>query len=89
MSVVAKEYESNINGTSVVDFCNEIKKNYADKQVIHLILDQAGYNKATEVREHAFQLDIHLHYLPAYSPNLNAIERLWKVMNEETRNNVF
>ena len=89
MSVVAKEYESNINGTSVVDFCNEIKENYADKQVIHLILDQAGYNKVAEVREHAFQLGIHLHYLPPYSPNLNAIERLWKVMNEETRNNVF
>ena len=89
MSVVAKEYESNINGTSVVDFCNEIKENYADKQVIHLILDQAGYNKAAEVREHAFHLGIHLHYLPPYSPNLNSIERLWKVMNEETRNNVF
>jgi len=89
MSVVAKEYESNINGASVVDFCNEIKEQCSDKPVIHLILDQAGYNKASEVREHAFQLGIHLHYLPAYSPNLNAIERLWKVMNEETRNNVF
>ena len=62
MSVVAKEYESNINGASVVDFCNEIKENYADKQVIHLILDQSGYNKAAEVRAHAFQLGIHLHY---------------------------
>jgi len=89
MSVVAKEYESNINGASVVNFCNEIKTQYSDKPVIHLILDQAGYNKAAEVREHAFQLGIHLHYLPAYSPNLNAIERLWKVMNEETRNNIF
>ena len=84
-----KSYESNINGVSVVNFCNEIKENYADKKVIHLILDQAGYNKVAEVREHAFQLGIHLHYLPSYSPNLNAIERLWKVMNEETRNNIF
>ena len=33
MSVVTKEYTSNINSTSVVDFCNEIKDNYADKQV--------------------------------------------------------
>ena len=31
---------------------------------------------------------IELHYLPAYSPNLNPIERLWKVMNEEARNNI-
>ncbi|WP_332403017.1 transposase, partial [Vibrio metschnikovii] len=29
------------------------------------------------------------HYLPPYSPNLNPIERLWKVMNEHVRNNVY
>jgi transposase len=28
-----------------------------------------------------------MHILPPYSPNLNPIERLWKVMNEQTRNN--
>ena len=32
---------------------------------------------------------ITLHYLPPYSPNLNPIERLWKVMNEYVRNNRF
>jgi len=29
-----------------------------------------------------------LHILPPYSPNLNPIERVWKVMNEYVRNNV-
>ena len=29
-----------------------------------------------------------LHDLPPYSPNLNPIERVWKVMNEQARNNV-
>jgi transposase len=33
--------------------------------------------------------NIQLHFLPAYSPNLNPIERLWKVMNEKARNNRF
>jgi transposase len=28
-----------------------------------------------------------MHILPPYSPNLNSIERLWKVMNELSRNN--
>ena len=28
-----------------------------------------------------------LHILPPYSPNLNPIERVWKVMNEYVRNN--
>lgn len=30
---------------------------------------------------------IEMHILPPYSPNLNPIERLWKVMNELCRNN--
>ena len=34
-------------------------------------------------------LKIELHYLPPYSPNLNPIERLWKVMNEHARNSVY
>ena len=76
MSVVTKEYESNINSTSVVDFCNEIKENYADKQVIHIILDQAGYNKAAEVRQHAFQLGIHLHYLLTLRKKLVAMKNI-------------
>ena len=29
-----------------------------------------------------------LHILPPYSPNLNPIERVWRVMNENVRNNV-
>ncbi|MCU8106115.1 transposase, partial [Shewanella sp. SM101] len=33
--------------------------------------------------------NIELHYLPPYSPNLNPIERLWKVMNEHARNSVY
>ena len=28
-----------------------------------------------------------MHLLPAYSPNLNPIERMWRVMNEQVRNN--
>lgn len=30
-----------------------------------------------------------LHYLPLYSPSLNPITRLWKVMNEQVRNNRY
>ncbi|MCK5818162.1 MAG: transposase [Psychromonas sp.] len=32
-------------------------------------------------------IGIKLHYLPAYSPNLKLIERLWKMMKEHARNN--
>ena len=54
-----------------------------------MILDGAAYHRAKVVKEHAKSLNIELHYLPPYSPNLNPIERLWKVMNENARNNVY
>ena len=56
---------------------------------INLILDQAGYHRSEIVQSEAVKLNIKLYYLPPYSPNLNPIERLWKVMNENTRNNRF
>ena len=39
----------------------------------HLILDNASWHKAKSLRWHHFQPV----YLPPYSPDLNAIERLW------------
>jgi transposase len=56
---------------------------------IHLILDQGPYNKSSETKEAAENYGIKLHFLSPYSPNLNPLERLWKVMNEQVRNNVF
>ena len=89
MSVIAEDCGKSINSHSILSFLDSIKEEYSEKKIIHLILDQAGYNKAFEVRGHAYELGIHLHYLPPYSPNLNSIERLWKVMNEKVRNNIF
>ena len=89
MSVVAEDCGKSINSQSIIGFFDSIKEVYSEKNVIHVILDQASYNKSFEVRDHAFKLGIHLHYLPPYSPNLNSIERLWKVLNEKVRNNVF
>ncbi len=59
------------------------------EQKVHLILDGAAYHQSEMVRNAAKVLNIELHYLPPYSPNLNPIERLWKVMNEYTRNNIY
>lgn len=56
---------------------------------IHLILDNGSYNRSNATREHAHKLGIELMFLPPYSPNLNLIERAWRVMNEQVRDNVF
>lgn len=82
------DYET-INAQAVVDFLRQVKQKHQSARRIHLILDKAGYHRADEVKKEAKKLKIKLHYLPAYSPNLNPIERLWKVMNEHARNNRF
>ena len=56
---------------------------------LHIILDQGSYcvSKATQIV--AARMGIKLRHLPPYSPNLNLIERAWKVMNEQVRDNVY
>ena len=58
-------------------------------RLIHIILDNGPYNVSKKTKENAQKYNICLHFLPVYSPNLNPIERVWKVMNEKVRNNVF
>lgn len=50
---------------------------------ITLVLDNARYQKCTVVKELAQKLNIELLFLPAYSPNLNLIERLWKFVKKQ------
>jgi transposase len=85
---VVSEYDS-INSENIVRFFCKLRESYPLKHKLHLILDGAGYHRSQIVKDAAYVLNIELHYLPPYSPNLNPIERLWKVMNEHARNNVY
>jgi transposase len=49
-----------------------------------LFLDNARYQKCALVQTLAASLQIELCYLPAYSPNLNLIERLWKFVKKQS-----
>ena len=83
------EYKT-INEYNVSLFLNEIRKVYPDyNQKIPVILDGAGYHRSQLVKDWAEVVNIRLHYLPPYSPNLNPIERMWKLMNEHARNNRY
>ena len=50
---------------------------------ITLVWDNARYQKCAAVFELAHDLGITLVYLPAYSPHLNLIERLWRLVRKE------
>jgi transposase len=88
MKVVTQEYET-VNSQAMSQHIAEVRAAYLKAPKIHLILDQGPANTAQETKDAAVKHGVVLHYLPTYSPNLNPIERLWKVMNEYVRNNRF
>lgn len=50
-----------------------------------LILDNASIHKGKEIDELALQYNARLMYLPAYSPDLNPIEKAWSVLKRKVR----
>ena len=50
---------------------------------VTLVMDNARYQRCELVKQEARRLGIELLFLPAYSPNLNLIERLWKFVKKE------
>ena len=66
-------------------FCALLKKLAALNLAmpITVFLDNARYQKCALVQAAAASLNIELCYLPAYSPNLNLIERVWKFVKKQ------
>ena len=88
MQIVTREYPT-IDALSIISFCTDLESIYPDKS-IHLICDNGRSNKNKEVTKYLESSRVVIHYLPPYSPNLNPIERLWKVMREHvTYNKVY
>lgn len=86
---ITTSYADMINSAVVSQHFLKLRAKYPDAPKIHIILDNGPYNTSEEVKEAARINNIQLHYLPTYSPNLNPIERVWKIMNEEVRNNRY
>jgi transposase len=78
-----------IDAESIALFLLSLRKRHPEKCIIHLIWDNAGYHRDKAIQAFAEGLGIKLHYLPPYSPNLNPIERLWKLMHESVTYNKY
>lgn len=80
--------DSYITATEVCDMLRKISEEYPEKTV-HLIMDNARYQKCSAVQTLANELGIILQYIPPYSPNLNLIERVWKFVKGELRSKYY
>jgi transposase len=71
-----------IDAGTVMTFLCQLREIYLDRPV-KIVLDNARYQHCKAVMELAESLDMELLFLPAYSPNLNIIERLWKFTKKQ------
>ena len=86
--VVTITNDTYITATEVCQLLRDVSSKYAGKSV-HIILDNARYQKCKVVQSLAEELNIDLVYIPPYSPNLNLIERLWKFVKNELRTKYY
>jgi transposase len=81
--------EATVDGDSTIDLMKSLEKIYYFAPVIYMILDNARYHYSKVVKEYEANSRVKLVYLPSYSPELNLIERLWKVLKKNVLYNKF
>ena len=79
--------KENITGEQFVKLLEALLAKHPDTERFLLYLDNARYYSKPCVKQWlAAHLQFRLVFLPAYSPNLNLIERLWKFLRKKALN---
>ena len=79
--------KENITGEQFVQLMEKLRAKHPDAEEFILYLDNARYYSKPVVKEWlAAHREFRLVFLPAYSPNLNLIERLWKFLRKKALN---
>jgi hypothetical protein len=78
-----------VDAMSTIMLLMAIETRYPAIRWIHVFLDNARYHHAKLVQAWLAQPGrrIKLHFVPAYCPHLNPIERLWGLMHRHTTHN--
>lgn len=78
----------NIDSSSLCELFYEIRKKHPTGKIT-LVMDNARYQRNHFVEQAAWEYGLDLLFLPAYSPNLNLIERLWKLVKKRCLTNRY
>ncbi|MCP4308959.1 MAG: IS630 family transposase, partial [bacterium] len=78
-----------VDAMSTIALLMAIEALYPAMRLIHVFVDNARYHHAKLVQEWLAQPGrrIKLHFIPAYCPHLNPIERLWGLMHKNVTHN--
>jgi transposase len=79
--------DERIDATSTLELLRRVEARYPDADTIYVFADNGRYYHAKVVQDWLAQSRVRLEFLPPYSPNLNLIERLWRLMCKHMRYN--
>ena len=82
-------YDDTIDAASTIALFEQLLQVYACAACIYIICDNAGYYRSKTVQAYLENSRIKLVFLPAYAPNLNLIERLWKFFKKQVLYNHY
>jgi transposase len=74
--------ESSVNSDSTISLLKYLEMLYPLATKIYVFLDNARYHYTKEIQEWEKTSRVKLIFLPPYSPELNLIERLWRVFKK-------
>lgn len=80
--------EGSVNSQTLCALLEALHERYPSEPIT-LVLDNARYQRNAVVMNRAITLGIELLFLPAYSPNLNLIERVWRLVRSKTLRNRY
>jgi len=82
-------FDDTIDAASTLALFAQLEQAYPTAPRIIVICDNARYYKSKAVAEYLARSRIRLEPLPAYSPNLNLIERFWKFFKRQVLYNRY
>ena len=84
--LISKE---SVNTESTVQLLSYLEQLYPKAETIYVILDNARYHYSEVVQEFEKKSRVKLVFLPPYSPELNLIERIWRVFKKNVLYNKY
>jgi putative transposase len=88
-SLLVSEPQQRTNSNLFLTHLDDLRRRLRGYTRIHVICDNASFHKSLHVKKYlgAWNHRIQIHFLPAYSPETNPIERVWWHLHETiTRN---
>lgn len=86
--IVTVRTSDSVNATTVCQLLEALRTEHP-QIALTIVLDNARYQHCAAVETRAGELGVELLFLPAYSPNLNLIERLWKLTKAKCLRNRY